>query len=188
MSEERMAFLSDECLLEGCLKRDDVFREGLYRKYAKDLFQCALRYTGNVEDAEDVLQEAFLLIFERIAQYSGKGSLLAWMRTIVVREALRLYQKHTVRHRKDIPIEDSPEDLSEDVATQIGSKLDYQCLLRLIQQLPEGYRIVFNLCEIEGYSYEEAAEMMHCSQANCRSQLSRAKSRLRAQIAALDLK
>lgn len=187
MSDGRAA-LSDEYLLEGCLKRDEASREGLYRKYSRDLFQCALRYTGNVEDAEDVLQEAFLLIFERIAQFRGKGSLLAWMRTVVVREALRLYRKHTVRQQRNVSIEGSPEEQWEDVTLPPVSQLDYQRLLCMVQDLPEGYRMAFNLCEIEGYSYEEAAEMMHCSQANCRSQLSRAKSRLREQILALDLK
>lgn len=182
------AALSDEYLLEGCLKRDNACREGLYRKYSRDLFQCALRYTGNVEDAEDVLQEAFLLIFERVAQFRGNGSLLSWMRTIVVREALRLYRKHTVRQQRNVSIEGSPEEQWEDVTLPPVNQLDYQCLLHMIQELPEGYRMVFNLCEIEGYSYEEAAEMMHCSQANCRSQLFRAKNRLREQILALDLK
>lgn len=182
------AALSDEYLLDGCLKRDDACREGLYRKYSRDLFQCALRYTGSVEDAEDVLQEAFLLIFERIAQFRGNGSLLGWMRTIVVREALRLYRKHTLRQQRSISIEGNPEEQWEDVTLPPVSGLDYQCLLRMIRELPEGYRTVFNLCEVEGYSYEEAAEMMHCSQANCRSQLFRAKKRLKEQILAMDLK
>lgn len=188
MSDGSTAFLSDECLLEGCLKHDNACREGLYRKYSKDLFQCALRYTGNVEDAEDVLQESFLLIFERIVQFRGSGSLLGWMRTIVVREALRLYQKHRLRQQRNISIDENPEEQWEDVTLPPVDGLDYHCLLRLIQELPEGYRMTFNLCEIEGYSYEEAAEMMHCSQANCRSQLSRAKSRLREQLLALNLK
>ncbi|MBQ5533483.1 MAG: RNA polymerase sigma factor [Bacteroidales bacterium] len=86
--------MSDEYLLEGCLKRDNSCREALYRKYSKDLYQYALRYASNSEEADDVLQEAFLLIFERIGQFRKEGDLLNWMRTVVIRAALTQYRRN----------------------------------------------------------------------------------------------
>ena len=165
--------LPDEYLLEGCLKRDNQCRE-------------ALRYTSNKDDAEDVLQEAFLVIFERIGQFRKEGNLLSWMRTIVIREALHQYQKNLKRWQREVPLDKECQESEVEAMTLPYHQLDYQTLLHLIQELPDGYRIIFNLCEIEGYDYKEAAEMLQCSQATCRSQLMRAKSKLRQQIKALE--
>ena len=185
-ANEKLMALSDEYLLEGCLKRDDRCREALYRKYSKDLYQFALRYASNKEEAEDVLQEAFLAIFERIGQYRKEGSLLAWMRTIVIREAICQYQRNLKRKQRERPLSEEHPENSEEGAVMPYDEVDYHTLLQLIQELPDGFRVVFNLCEIEGYSYQEAAEMLQCSQATCRSQLMRAKSKLRKRIMALE--
>jgi RNA polymerase sigma-70 factor (ECF subfamily) len=187
-ADKKSAVYSDEELVEGCLKRDNHYREALYLKYSKDLYQYALRYAGSVEEAEDVLQEAFLLIFERMGQFRRKGNLSAWMRTIVIREALHHYKKTLGRWQKELPLEEESPENGYETMTLPYHQLDYQTLLNLIQELPDGYRMVFNLCEIEGYDYKEAAEMLHCSQATCRSQLMRAKLRLRQKIEALENK
>ncbi len=182
------AVFSDEQLIEGCLRRDNTFREALYRKYAADLYLCALRYSSCEEDAQDVLQDAFLMIFEHIKQFRKEGSLSAWMRTIVIRQAMLQYRKSLRHWQQALPLDGNQGEEPEDVSETPFSRMQYELLLQCIQELPVGYRMVFNLCEIEGYTYEEAAEMLHCSQANCRSQLSRAKSRLRERINAIEKK
>ena len=169
--------MSDEYLLEGCLKRDNSCREALYRKYSKDLYQFALRYASNAEEADDVLQEAFLLIFERIGQFRKEGELLDWMRTIVIRAALTQYRRNIRHWRREFQLSEDNPEVWEEVAEMPYDQVDYKTLLHLIQELPDGYRMVFNLCEVEGYSYQEVAEMLRCSQATCRSQLMRAKSK-----------
>ncbi|MBO4403565.1 MAG: RNA polymerase sigma factor [Bacteroidales bacterium] len=186
VGDANAAVFSDEQLIEGCLRRDNAFREALYRKYAKDLYLCALRYSNCEEDAQDVLQDAFLMIFEHMAQFRKEGNLSAWMRTIVIRQAMHLYRRSLKRWQHTLPLDGEQEVVLEDPSGTALSRLQHQQLLQLVQELPTGYRMVFNLCEIEGYSYEEAAEMLHCSQANCRSQLARAKSRLRERINALE--
>ena len=174
--------MSDEYLLEGCLKHDNSCREALYRKYSKDLYQYALRYASNSEEADDVLQEAFLLIFERIGQFRKEGDLLDWMRTVVIRAALTQYRRNIRQWRRELPLSEENPEIWEEVAEMPYNQVDYQTLLHLIQELPDGYRMIFNLCEVEGYSYQEAAEMLQCSQVTCRSQLMRAKSKLRKKI------
>lgn len=184
MANENIKVLSDEYLLEGCRKRDNRCREAVYNKYATDLYQYALRYASNEEEAEDVLQESFLVIFDRIGQLREVEKLLPWMRSIVIREALKQYRKSLKRWQREIPLEENM--LESETAPLPYHETDYRTLLQLIQKLPEGYRMVFNLCEIEGYDYEEAAKMMDCAPVTCRSQLSRAKSKLRQMIQALE--
>lgn len=185
-AKEKLMALSDEYLLEGCLKRDDRCREALYRKYSKDLYQFALRYASNKEEAEDVLQESFLMIFERLEQVRNAENLHSWMRTIVIRNALHQYKRRLKQWQREIPLTEEQPETEMAAAVMPYHQVDYQTLLRLIQELPDGFRIVFNLCEIEGYSYPEAAEMLQCSEATCRSQLMRAKSKLRKKIMTLE--
>ena len=179
--------MSDEYLLEGCLKRDNSCREALYRKYSKDLYQFALRYASNAEEADDVLQEAFLLCVDRfrcpyIRFLRKEGELLDWMRTIVIRAALTQYRRNIRQWRREFQLSEENPEIWEEVAEMPYDQVDYKTLLHLIQELPDGYRMVFNLCEVEGYSYQEVAEILRCSQATCRSQLMRAKSKLRKKI------
>ncbi|MBP5396522.1 MAG: RNA polymerase sigma factor [Bacteroidales bacterium] len=186
MAHENTAALSDEYLVEGCLKRDNACREALYRKYSGDLYQYALRYASCKEDAEDILQEAFLVIFERIGQFRNEGGLLSWMRTIVIRKAMRHYKRSLKRWRHEIPYQENITEYGADSETLPCHQIEYLSLLQLIQSLPDGLRMVFNLCEVEGYNCETAAEILDCSPSNCRSQLSRAKNRLRKLINGLD--
>jgi len=188
MAHENTAVLSDEYLVEGCLKRDNACREALYRKYAGSLYQYALRYASCKEDAEDILHEAFLVIFDRIDQFRNAGGLLFWMRTIVIRKAMLQYRRSLRRWRREIPNQDNITAYVADPATLPYHQIGYLSLLQLIQSLPDGLRMVFNLCEVEGYDYKTAAEILDCSPSNCRSQLSRAKNRLRQMINELENK
>ena len=174
---------NDEQIISGCINGEEKYRYMLYKQYSPILYGTALRYTNTEDDAQDVLQEAFILIFDNIKQYNGKGKLVAWMNKIVINQALKLYQKQ---------IKNTLVDYEEYENTLIDNSvveydwLSYQVLLDLIHQLPAGYQMVFNLCEIEGYSYEEVAKMLNCSPVTCRSQLFKAKKKLKQKILELE--
>ncbi len=177
---------NEEEIIQGCLKKNIKYMEILYKKYAPKLYNCALRYTKKVEDAEDVLQDAFIKIFENMKQYNGKGTFVGWMRTIVINQALMLYRKN-LQYLKYHVENNNDENLNTDINIKDDSIvqsdfLTHKILLDLIQSLPDGYRIVFNMYELEGYSYEEIAEMLNCTPSTCRSQLFRAKKVLQTKI------
>ena len=172
--------MNETQLVEECIKGNEQCRTLLYNQYSKGLYGIALRYTSCQEDAQDVLQEAFIRIFNNLKQYNGTGKLQAWMTRIVINQALKLYQLN----KKAFPVEnyeDYQEKLS-DVSITDSDKLSYNVLRDFIRQLPDGYRMVFNLCEIEGYSYEEVSKILHCTNATCRSQLFKAKNVLRKKV------
>ena len=171
--------LDEERIIEGCKVRDSRSQTLLYKEYAPMLFGMALRYTPREDDAKDVLQEAFLKVFDNIGQYEGKGSLRAWMTRIVINEALTLYQ---LRSKQVVENYDDYEDGLMDRSVVQADTLTHEILLKFIQELPEGYRIVFNLSEIEGYSHTEIAKMMNCLPSTCRSQLAKAKIILRKRV------
>ncbi|MBO4580890.1 MAG: sigma-70 family RNA polymerase sigma factor [Bacteroidales bacterium] len=172
--------MNEAQLVKECIKGNEQCRTMLYNQYSKVLYGIALRYTSGQEDAKDVLQEAFISIFNHLHQFNGTGSLQAWMSRIVINQALKLYQVN----KKAFPVEnyeDYQEQIS-DISITDSDKLSYNVLLGFIRELPDGYRMVFNLCEIEGYSYDEVSGILHCSNATCRSQLFKAKNALRKKV------
>ncbi len=172
--------LNEEQIIEGSKVKDSRSQALLYKQYAPFLYGMALRYTKSVQDAQDILQEAFVRIFDNIEQYSGKGTIQGWMTRIVINQALKLHKSQS-KH----PIIDSYDDYQEEIPDHSvieSDKLTHEILLGFIRDLPNGYRIVFNLCEIEGYSYDEVAEMLNCTPSTCRSQLFKAKNALRKRV------
>ena len=171
--------LDEADIINGCIKGDSKCQSLLYQKYSRLLYGTALRYTRCEEDAQDVLQDAFLRIFDTIKQYKGSGKFVSWMTKIVINQALKLYQQ-----QKKFAIEDYEEyqDSIKDDSIVDSDVLSHEVLLGFIRDLPEGYRMVFNLCEIEGYSYEEVAQMLGCSNSTGRSQLFKAKKVLQKKI------
>jgi len=166
--------LNEEEIIRGCKKKDARSQALLYRKYAPMLYGMALRYTQSESDAKDVLHDAFLKFFDNIKQYDGKGSFQAWMTRVVINKALSLH-----RRRSKMDNYDDYEDGIMDSSVVVSDTLTHEILLKFIQDLPDGYRTVFNLCEMEGYTYDEAAEMLNCAPSTCRSQLFKAKNTLR---------
>jgi RNA polymerase sigma-70 factor (ECF subfamily) len=159
--------------------KDNQSRSLLYKHYSPYLYGIARRYTKSEEDAQDVLQEAFLTIFDNMGQYSGKGAVRAWMTRIVINHALSLR-----RTSRDIIFENY-DDYAEVIADKSVVESDvfaHEILLGFIRDLPRGYQLAFNLCGIEGYSYEEVAKMLKCSQATCRTQFFKAKNALQKRI------
>lgn len=141
------------------------------------------RYARNAADAEDILQDAFIKVFEKIHQFKFEGSFEGWIRKIVVNTALKKYTLS--RYQKEVNGYESNEkfDSTEDPAAYIN--LTQKDLLALINKLPDGYRLVFNMYVIEGYQHDEIAEMLKIQPGTSRSQLVKARNMLQKQIAQL---
>jgi RNA polymerase sigma factor (sigma-70 family) len=171
------AAMPERELIEGCLKGDAQAQRELYEQYKVPLFRLCLRYASSREEAEDILQEGFLKVFSDLEQYRGTGALGAWMRRVVLNVALQ-----HLRRQKQLPVTAELEtiaELADDSVEQLFSQLRAKALVGLIQQLPPGYRTVFNLYVIEGYAHREIADMLSISENTSKSQLSKAKALLR---------
>jgi RNA polymerase sigma factor (sigma-70 family) len=167
-------------IINGCLKGNRRDQELLYRRHAARLYAVCLQYSGNDEEARDILQEGFIKIFENLSKYKFEGSFEGWMRRIVVNTALEKYRSKHMLYRVDdidqIPEQDSEPD-NDDYAG-----LDASDLMIIIRELPPRYRIVFNLFAIEGYSHKEIGEMMKISEGTSKSNLSRARVILQRRV------
>ncbi len=168
--------LSIKQLIQKCKKHDIKAQEELYRMFAHKLFPVCLKYSSTYQQAEDNLQDAFLMIFKSMPQYKNKGSFEGWMKRIVINTALQKYRKQTVfeiireDHYKEPEIEIDEDDVS----------VDY--LLGIIQQLPDRYRQVFNLYVLDGFSHREIAEIMNITTGTSKSNLARARVILKEKI------
>lgn len=168
--------MSIKQLIQKCKKQDIEAQEQLYRMFAHKLFPVCLKYSATYQQAEDNLQDAFLMIFKSMPQYRNKGSFEGWMKRIVITTALQKYRKQTVfeiireDHYKEPEVEIDEDEVS----------VDY--LLELIQQLPDRYRQVFNLYVLDGFSHKEIAEVMNISTGTSKSNLARARVILKEKI------
>ncbi|MES2747172.1 MAG: sigma-70 family RNA polymerase sigma factor [Bacteroidota bacterium] len=168
--------MSIEQLINDCKKNDIKAQEQLYRQYAPKLFSVCLKYSRNYTDAQDNLQDGFLLIFEKIHLYSFKGSFEGWLKRVMINHILQLYRKETFLSlvNEEIP------DVVEVVLEEETVSLEY--LMKIIQELPDRYRLVFNLFAIDGYSHQEIAEMLNINIGTSKSNLSRARLILKEKI------
>lgn len=169
--------MSLEQLINNCKKNDVKAQEQLYRLYSSKLFSVCLKYSRNYEEAQDNLQEGFLLIFEKIEQFSFKGSFEGWIKRIIVNYILQQYRKDTFLNIVKENIED---DVVEVEIDDESVSMDY--LLKIIQELPDKYRLVFNLYVIDDYSHQEISEMLKISVGTSKSNLSRARVILKEKI------
>ena len=168
--------LSLKQLIENC-KIDDTKAQGeLYKLFSGKLFAICLKYSRNYVEAEDNLQDAFLTIFKKIGQYKNKGSFEGWMKRITVNTVLQRYRKEKVF---DIINENTIEDIELEVDEDTVS-IDY--LLKIIQELPDRYRLVFNLYVLDGYSHKDIADMLDINIGTSKSNLSRARLILKQTI------
>ncbi len=168
--------LLEKNLLDGCLKGDQTCQKTLYDTYKVMLFRVCLRYAKDRQEAEDMLQDGFIKIYSDLHQFSFQGPLGAWMRRVVVNVALQHIRKNK-KFQHSVELEHiSNVYQTNEVAT---SNLNAQALTKLIQKLPLGYRTVFNLYVIEGYSHKEIADMLEINVNTSKSQLSKAKANLR---------
>ena len=135
-----------------------------------------LKYAQNYEDAEDVLQDSFILIFNKIDQYKGNGSFEGWLKRITINVALQKY-----RQRKKLQVVRN-EEVESETTVELEEEIETDFLLNLIQQLPNQYRLVFNLYVLDHFSHKEIAEMLQISEGTSKSNLSRARAILKQKI------
>ena len=174
--KERIFTLSEqeEHLLADCLAGRPIAQKALYDKYKDAMYTLAVRIMGDKDQAADVLQEAFIGVFKGLKNFQKRSTLGAWIRSILVRTAY----KHLRKEKPMAPLSQLPLDKVIDW----GNYLDAEYLEQAIQSLPEGYRMVFVLIEIEGYAHKEVAEMLGISTGTSKSQLFYAKRWLRKRL------
>lgn len=171
--------MSTEELIKKCQENDRHAQENLYRQYSDTLYGMCLKYAPNAMEAEDSLQDAFITIFQRIGQFKGKGSFEGWLKRIAINTVL---QKYRQKRLYDLP-NDAVLEAQQDLAlTPIDESLPLTFLLEIIQQLPERYRLVFNLYVLDGYTHKEIAELLNISDGTSKSNLARARQLLQQKI------
>jgi len=163
--------LTEIQLIKNCQQGIKSSQYELVRRYAGKLLSVARRYVPDQATAKDILQESLIRIFANIDNYQSTGSFEGWMRTITVRCALAYLRKSHQAHEVEMNPENSPPSVDPSVFNTMGMEE----LIGLIQQLPDGFRSVFNLREIEGNSHAEIAEILGITESTSRSQLTRAK-------------
>jgi len=167
-----------EEIVQGCVAGDRIAQHRLYKLYVEKMFVVCMRYGKDVSEAEDILQDGFIRVFRKIDTFKGTGSLEGWIRRVVVNTAIRHCQNKR-RLYKVVYLDDMSQDVGEDLA-ECEFELDE--LLKMIQGLPEGYRAVFNMYVIDGYSHAEIAKQLEISEGTSKSQLSRARQHLKVLI------
>lgn len=165
-----------ELLIKDCKDKNTKAQEQLYRLFSSKLFQVCLKYSRSYVDAQDNLQDGFLLIFEKINQYEFKGSFEGWIKRVMINYILQKYRSATTF---EIVTENFPETIDVEIDEEDVS-IDY--LLKIIQELPDRYRMVFNLYVFDDYSHKEIAVMMEISIGTSKSNLARAKMILKDKI------
>ena len=163
--------MSESDLIKGCLEGDRRAQEYLYQRFSPKMYGVCLRYAGKAEDAQDILQDGFVKIFKNLHMYRGDGSFEGWIRRIFVNTAIEHYRRQVNLY----PVTENHENLLETKEISAFDSLSVKDLMKIIQQLSPGYRTVFNLYVVEGYSHKEIAEMIGISEGTSKSQLARAK-------------
>jgi len=170
-----------EALIFGCINQDNAARKKLYERYAPAMLGVCARYLEDKETVRDVLHEGFIKVFTKIESYSGAGSFEGWMRRVFVTTALEHLRLSKELRINAIDVSEV-ENQEDEAATGIVEKLSADEILRCIDELPIGFKTVFNLYAIEGYSHSEIARILNVQEASSRSQFARARKLLQVKI------
>lgn len=182
--EFRIYRSKEEDLIKGCLRRDRAAQQQLYDLYSSKMYGICYRYVRHAMEAEDILVTSFTKIFDRIDQFKGDGSFEGWIRRIIVNESLTYLRKARAMYvETDLEAADREPDYEG-----LSDHLEAEDLLNMIQQLPAGYRVVFNMYAIDGYSHKEIADQLGISENTSKSQLSRARTYLQKMLAEHDIR
>ena len=165
-----------EELILRCRAGDQEAHFRLYKLYSKAMYNVGYRITGNEADAEDVLQEAFISAFKNLESYRGDASFGSWIKKIVINKAINLLKKRKLELMPDDEKFDIP---AEDAGDEYMPQLSVDKVREAIQQLPDGYRSVLSLYLLEGYDHQEIGEIMGITESTSKSQLNRAKNKLK---------
>jgi len=169
---------SETDLLKACKKQNAKAQRMLYDKYAASMLGLCRRYVHGEQEAEDVMIGGFMKVFSKIGSFEGKGSFEGWIKRIMINESLGHIRKHKAMYLEtDIEAADKEPDLDK-----LSSALEAKDLLKMINELPSGYRTIFNLYAIEGYSHKEIGELLGINENTSKSQLSRARVQLQKKL------
>ncbi len=171
MNPERNHNITESDLISGCIDGNRRMQEELYRRFSPRMYAVCLRYAGSSDEAEDILQEGFIKIFKKLDSFRGEGSFEGWIRRIFVNTAI----EHFRRKRYLQPVTEKEENTIEGKGISVLDDLAEKDILDLVRQLSPGYRTVFNMYVVEGYTHKEIGDILGISEGTSKSQLSRAK-------------
>ena len=163
-------------LIKQCAKNDQKAQKEIYQLFAGKLFSICLKYSKNKQEAQDNFQDGFITIFNKIGQFNFEGSFEGWIKRVMVNTVLLKYRKKTVLN---IVTEEIPDEVIVDID---DDEISLDFLLNLIQELPDRYRMVFNLYVLDGCSHKEISEMMQIAEGTSKSNLARARAILKQKI------
>jgi RNA polymerase sigma factor (sigma-70 family) len=181
--------LIDDSIIEGCVEGKRSAQSVLYRKFSAIMLAICLRYAQNRDEAEDILQEAFLKIFQNIGSYRKEGSFEGWMKRVIINHALNYYRKNRkLPFLEDIERINETDIMEENIEYSVNhAPVSADKLIALIQMLPPGYRMVFNMYVFEEYSHKEISEALNISENTSKTQLLKARRMLRKKLFELNL-
>lgn len=171
MTPESNQNIPESDIIKGCIEGDRRMQETLYNRFASKMYAVCLRYATNAAEAEDILQEGFIKIFKKMDTFRSEGSFEGWVRRIFVNTAI----EHFRRRKYLTPVTEKEENTIEGKYISVLDELAEQDILNLVQQLSPGYRTVFNMYVVEGFTHKEIGDMLGISEGTSKSQLSRAK-------------
>jgi RNA polymerase sigma factor (sigma-70 family) len=170
--------LPESDIIQGCISGNPRMQEELYRRFSPKMYAVCLRYSGKPEDAQDILQEGFIKVFRNLDRFRGEGSFEGWMRRIFVNTAIEHYRRAAPLY----PVDETKAAQIEDKEWSAFDKLSVKDLLAMIQELSPGYRTVFNLYVVEGYTHREIGDLLGINEGTSKSQLARAKAILQQKV------
>ena len=165
-------------IIRGCLDGNRKSQERLYQMFSSKMFGLCLQYSDNYDDAKDIMQEGFIKVFQKLGQFGHRGSFEGWIRRIMINTALEKYRSQLFLY----PITEQEMKREELIHEEDFEKLSARDLIRLVQELPPRYRMVFNLFAIEGYAHKEISEMLGITVGTSKSNLARARGILQEKI------
>lgn len=178
MSEPSNHTISDSDLIKGSIAGDRRMQETLYQRFAPKMYAVCLRYANNTDDAQDLLQEGFIKVFRNLDKFRYEGSFEGWMRRVFVNTAIEQFRKKVHLNT----ISEKEERVIEDESWNALDRLAEKDIIELVQGLSPGYRTVFNMYVIEGYTHREIGELLGISEGTSKSQLARAKAILQKKV------
>ena len=179
MSEKSNYTISESDLIKGCIAGDRRIQEELYRRFSPKMYAVCLRYANNADDAQDLLQEGFIKVYRNLHRFRAEGSFEGWIRRVFVNTSIEHFRKKSTRLSM---VTDKEENTIEDADITALHKMAEKDIINIIQELSPGYRTVFNLYVVEGYSHKEIGELLGISEGTSKSQLARAKGVLQKKI------
>jgi len=165
-------------VVRGCQEKKPGAQRELYDMFKSKMFAICMRYAGNYDDAQDILQEGFIKVFEKIHQFGFKGAFEGWIRKVMVNTALEKYRLHY----RQVSVDENNIGIEQEDTKDIVSDIDAFELLKIVQELSPRYRVVFNLYALEGFSHKEISEMLQITEGTSKSNLSRARNILQEKV------